>query len=99
MHVNKWLYEEWKVYTQITVTLQTQISVRHLLHFEQPVNDGCSRKVLIMTMCIVDYARFQKDCQTIFVRLKELFLSRSVRRMQVLHPIILNFISFGRHTV
>ena len=36
MPVNKWLYEEWKVYTQITVTQQTQITVRHLSDFEQP---------------------------------------------------------------
>ena len=37
MPVNKWLYEEWKVCTQITVTQQTQITVRHLSYFAEPV--------------------------------------------------------------
>ena len=37
MPVDKWLYEEWKVCTQITVTQQTQITVRHLIHFAQSV--------------------------------------------------------------
>ena len=29
-------------------------------------------------------SEFEKDCQTIFVKLKELFLSRSVHMIQVL---------------
>ena len=45
-----------------------------------------------MTVCVLlTMSGFQKDCQTIFVKLKELFLSRSGHTMQVLHPFILNF--------
>ena len=56
MPVNKWLYEEWKVCTQITVTQQTQITVRHLLHLAQPVKWLWQQKSIYYDcMCIVDY--------------------------------------------
>ena len=100
MHVYKWLYEEWKVCTQITVTQQTQITVRHLPILRNLLNDCGSRKVFTNTVCVLlTMSGFRQDCETIyFVRPKELFLSRSFHTMQVLHPNILNFISFERHT-
>ena len=78
-----------------TVTQQTQITVRHLFHFAQPVKWLWQQKsIYYYYMCIVHYVmiRIQKDCQTIFIRLKELFLSRPVQTIQVLHPSILNSI-------
>ena len=61
MHVNKWLYEEWKVCTQITVRQQTQITVKHLSHFAQPVKGLWQQKSIYYDcMCIVDYVRISK---------------------------------------
>ena len=48
--------------------------------------------LFIMIICVLSTtSRFLKHSQTIFLTLKELFLSKSVHTMQVLHPVILNF--------
>ena len=104
--VNKWLYEEWKVCTHILQwhnpgTQQTQITVRHLSHFAQPVKWLWQQKsIYYYYMCIVDYVmiRIPKRLSD-NIHKTELFLLRSVHTIQFLHPLILNSIFFGKHAV
>ena len=100
MPVNKWLYEEWKVCTQITVTQQTEITVIHLSHFAEPVKCLWQQKSICYDcICIVDYVKISKR------------LSDNIRKTKIVASVKisshdasftsshLNFISFGRHTI
>ena len=55
--VNKWLYERMEsLHSYITVTQQTQIKVRDLSHFAQPVKWLWQQEsIYYYFMCIVDY--------------------------------------------
>ena len=70
---NKWLFEEWNVCTYIS-----QWHNKHKLQWDacptshNLLNDCDSRKVFIITICVLlttSWSEFQKDCQTIFIRL------------------------------
>ena len=65
----------WKICSQITMTQQIQVTVRHLSNFVQPVNNTFLLPQSFMTECVLLFmSGFQKDCQTIFLRLKEFYI-------------------------